>query len=180
VDSKITWRRSGARRLQSCKIFDLDEVRFEPPEGGEARPFYVLEVPDWINVIAITDEGKLPLVKQYRFGIEVNTVEIPGGMCDSGEEPLVAAMRELREETGYEAARWSELGWVYPNPPVQTNRCYTVLAEGARRVGEPQLDPNERIEQLLWPMEEVQSALADGRINHALVLAAFQLYRSRS
>ena len=174
----VQWRRHSARRLQRCKVFDLDEVRFVPPEGGDPRPFYVLDVPDWINVIALTDDGEVPLVKQYRFGVEEPTIEIPGGMCDPGESPLLAAQRELREETGFAAERWTDLGWVYPNPPIQTNRCYTFLAEGARRVGEPQPDPNERFEQLLWPLTEVQQALGDGRINHALVLAAFQLYRA--
>lgn len=174
------WRRSSARRVQRCRVFDLDEVSFVPPEGGEARPFYVLDLPDWINVIAVTADGLVPMVRQYRFGIEDLTLEIPGGMCDRGERPLEAARRELREETGYASDDWVELGWVHPNPPIQNNRCHTFLARDARRVGEPQLDENERIEQVAVPLVSVAEKIATGEITHALVIAAFQLYGSRS
>ena len=175
------WRRTDAERVQRCGIFSLDRVRFEPPEGGEARPFWVLDLPEWINVIALTADDHVPMVRQYRFGIESLTLEIPGGMCDAEEDPLIAARRELLEETGYEADEWSELGWVHPNPPLQNNRCHTFLARGARRVGEPQPDIDERIEQVLVPLSEIPQKMADGEITHALVIAAFQLYeRDRS
>ena len=165
--------------MQRCGIFSLDRVNFEPPEGGQARPFYVLDMPEWINVIALTDDERIPMVRQYRFGIETLTLEIPGGMCDPGEEPLVAARRELREETGFEADEWSPLGWVHPNPPIQNNRCHTFLARGARRVGEPRPDDNERIEQVMLPLAEIPKRIASGEITHALVIAAFQLYERR-
>jgi 8-oxo-dGTP pyrophosphatase MutT (NUDIX family) len=165
--------------MQRCGIFSLDRVNFEPPEGGQARPFYVLDMPEWINVIALTDDERIPMVRQYRFGIETLTLEIPGGMCDPGEEPLVAARRELREETGFEADEWSPLGWVHPNPPIQNNRCHTFLARGARRVGEPRPDDNERIEQVMLPLAEIPERIASGEITHALVIAAFQLYERR-
>ena len=171
------WRRSDARRIQRCGIFSLDRVSFTPPEGGEARPFYVLDLPDWINVIALTDAGLVPMVRQYRFGIEALTLEIPGGMCDKNEAPLDAAKRELKEETGYESDDWTALGWVHPNPPLQNNRCHTFLARASKKTTEPQLDPNERIEQALVPFDEIAQRMMDGEITHALVIAAFQLYR---
>lgn len=171
-----TWRRIDSRRIQHCRVFDLDEVRFTPPEGGDPRGFYVLDLPEWINVIALTADGQVPMVRQYRFGIEQLTLEIPGGMCDPDEEPLTAARRELKEETGYEADEWIELGWVHPNPPLQNNRCYTFLARGARKTAEPQPDPNERFEQLLVPFDDVTRRMREGEITHALVITAFQLY----
>jgi len=175
-----TWRRSDAQRIQRCGIFSLDRVSFTPPEGGAARPFYVLDLPDWINVIALTEDGRIPMVRQYRFGIEALTLEIPGGMCDANEAPLDAAKRELKEETGYESDDWTALGWVHPNPPLQNNRCHTFLARGARKTTEPQLDPNERIEQALVPLDEIAQKMTDGEITHALVIVAFQLYRRSS
>ena len=175
-----SWHRNDARRIQRCGIFSLDRVTFTPPEGGDARPFYVLDLPDWINVIALTDDGRVPLVRQYRFGIEELTLEIPGGMCNGDEDPLDAAKRELREETGYESDDWTALGWVHPNPPLQNNRCHTFLARSARKTSEPQLDPNERIEQALVPLAELPKRIEDGEITHALVLAAFQLYERRA
>jgi ADP-ribose pyrophosphatase len=171
------WRRTDARRIQRCGIFSLDRVSFTPPEGGEARPFYVLDLPDWINVIALNDAGLVPMVRQYRFGIEALTLEIPGGMCDENEAPLDAAKRELKEETGYESDDWTALGWVHPNPPLQNNRCHTFLARASKKTTEPQLDPNERIEQVLEPIDENAQRMMDGEITHALVIAAFQLYR---
>ena len=170
------WRRRDAERIQRCGIFSLDRVSFEPPEGGEPRPFHVLDMPEWINVIAVTDELQVPMVRQYRFGTENLTLEIPGGMCDPGEAPLAAARRELKEETGYESDAWSPLGWVYPNPSIQNNRCHTFLAGGARKTAEPDLDPNERIEQVLVPLDEIAPRIAAGEISHALVIAAFRFY----
>ncbi|MDH3626029.1 MAG: NUDIX hydrolase [Acidobacteriota bacterium] len=171
------WRRLEARRVEACKIFDLDHVRFERPEGVGSEWFYVVESIDWINVIAIDDDHRVLMVRQYRFGIEDFTLEIPGGMCDPGEQPLESARRELREETGFEADRWDDLGWVHPNPPIQNNRCFTFLARGLRRVGDPRPDPNEAFEQMVVPLADVSRLILERRITHALVLAAFHRYQ---
>jgi ADP-ribose pyrophosphatase len=150
-------------------------VRFEPPDDGPARPFYVIEAPHWINVIPLTAEGSVLMVRQFRFGIEDLTLEIPGGMCDGDEAPIVAARRELREETGYDSDDLIELGWVHPNPPVQNNRCYTYLARNPYRVGDPEPDRDERFEQVRVALDDVPRLIADRTITHALVLAAFHL-----
>ena len=85
----------------------------------------------------------------------------------------------LIEAAGYAAEEWTALGWVHPNPPLQNNRCHTFLARGAQRVGEPQPDPNERIEQALVPLSEIPQRIAEREITHALVITAFQLYGQR-
>ena len=103
------WRRKASRRVERCGIFDLDRVEFQPPEGGPAHPFYVIECPDWINVIPLTDRGEVLLVRQFRFGIQDFTLEIPGGMCDPGETPVESARRELREEVERETGIPAEL-----------------------------------------------------------------------
>lgn len=167
------WRRVGATRLERCRVFDLDRVRFEPEDGGREREFYVVDAPDWINVVPLTDDGRVVFVRQFRFGVDAFTFEIPGGMCDPGEEPRAAASRELLEETGYEAGELVDLGWVHPNPAVQTNRCHTFLARGARRVASPTPDPDESLEVVTVPLDEVASLVRDGTITHALVVAAF-------
>ena len=169
------WRRIGSRRVKRCGIFDLDQVRFEPPDGGSPRPFYVIAAPDWINVIPLTADRRVLMVRQYRFGIAGFTLEIPGGMCDAGESPIEAARRELREETGHDADELVELGWVHPNPPLQNNRCYTYLARHPRRVADPDPDRDERLEQLSVPLDEIPRLIAERAITHALVLTAFHL-----
>ena len=172
------WRRLGSERLQRCTVFDLDRVRFEPPEGP-AREFWVVEAPDWINVVPLTDDRRVVMVRQYRFGIDGFTLEIPGGMCDGGEPPLEAALRELKEETGYEVRETVSLGWVHPNPAVQTNRCHTFLALGAHPAGPPQPDEDESFEVSAVPLDDIPGLIRDGTITHALVIAAFHLLSLR-
>jgi ADP-ribose pyrophosphatase len=171
-----SWRRTDTDRVHGCRIFDLDRIRFEPPEGGDGRWYYVIDAPDWINVIPITDENEVLMVRQFRFGIARQTLEIPGGMCDGDEAPAVAAGRELLEETGYRAATIEEIGWVHPNPPIQNNRCYTYLARDLEFDGGSEADPDEQIEVVKVPLPDVPRMLVDGTITHALVLAAFQMF----
>ena len=169
------WRRVASERLQRSPVFDLDRVRFEPGDGSPPREFWVVEAPDWINVVPLTDDRRVVLVRQYRFGVEGFTLEIPGGMCDVLEPPARAAARELREETGYEAREIVPLGWVHPNPAIQTNRCHSFLAIGARSTTEPEPDADEAFEVSTVPLDEIPRLIRDGTITHSLVVAAFYL-----
>jgi len=173
------WRRAETDRLHACRVFDLDRIRFEPPEGGDGRWYYVIDAPHWVNVIPVTDDGDVLMVRQFRFGIAQPTLEIPGGMCDGDEAPAVAAARELLEETGYRAGTIQEIGWVHPNPPIQNNRCYTYLARDLEFDGSANPDSDERIEVVKVPLDQVPPMLVDGTITHALVLAAFQMFEVR-
>lgn len=174
------WRRLRSRRLQECRVFDLDRVSFRAPEGEDVKDFYVVSSPSWINVIPLLDDDRVVLIRQYRFGIEGFTLEIPGGMCEGSEDPKIAAERELREESGYDAREILPLGWVHPNPAIQHNRCYTFLARGLERAGPPSPDPDEAFEVEQVPLAEIPAMIADGRITHALVIAAFHLYGIRN
>ena len=173
------WRRLGSERLHRCRVFDLDRIRFAPPDGRAPRDFFVVEAPDWINVIPLTDDRRVVLVRQFRFGIEGFTLEIPGGMCDSGEDPAEAARRELREETGYEAREIVPLGWVHTNPAVQTNRCHSFLALGVARTGPAEPDPDEELEVTTAPLSAIPDLVTSGAITHSLVIAAFHLLSVR-
>jgi len=156
-------------------VFDVDRVRFAPPRGGPPREFYTIEAPDWVNVIPLTEAGEVLLLRQYRFGIGACTLEIPGGMCDPGETAAEAAARELVEETGHRAGELIDLGWVYPNPALQTNRCHSFLARGLVAIGPPRPDPDEEFELRREPLARVGALIAGGEITHALVVAAFHL-----
>lgn len=174
------WRRIESRRAQRCRVFDLDEVRFEPPDQRPAAWFYIIDAPPWINVIPLTDDDRVLLIRQYRFGTEEITLEIPGGMCDGDEPPVEAARRELREETGHDARELIELGWVHPNPAIQNNRCYTYLARGLSKVGSPEPDAHEAFELVTVPLARIPELITGGEITHALVIAAFHLLDQRN
>jgi len=134
--------------------------------------FSILEAPDWINVISLTDDDEIVLVEQYRYGTEVPTLELPGGACDPGETPLITSKRELLEETGFTANEWIDLGFVSSNPAMMTNHTHTFLAKGCTKTHEQKLDGNERINVHVIPMDEFLGLVKSGDIDHSLVVAA--------
>ncbi len=171
------WPLSGRETLADYRVFRVRRDRAVSPVTGDAHDFFVLEGADWVNVVALTGDGGMLFVRQYRHGTGSETLEIPGGCVDPGDaSPLVAARRELREETGYVSDDWSPLGDVHPNPAILSNRCFTFLARGAVRAGEPAPDGNEDLRVDVIPRAEVDGLVRSGRITHALVLAALHLF----
>jgi ADP-ribose pyrophosphatase len=171
------WRPLDEAQIMQCPVFSVRRHRMrEDPVPDEPHQkegdFYVIDAPDWVNVVAFTPEDELILIEQWRHGVAHTTMEIPGGMIDAGEAPEVAAARELAEETGYRAQSWQALGVVEPNPAIQANRCHTYLALDCELSGGPTWDHNERIEVLRVPYAEVPDIVAAGKVSHALVVAA--------
>jgi 8-oxo-dGTP pyrophosphatase MutT (NUDIX family) len=155
------------------KIFRLRVDTAKSPRTEGVHEFYILESPDWVNVIPITREGLVVLVRQFRHGTKEVTLEIPGGLVEPGDSPEDAARRELLEETGYSAPHFLYLGAVAPNPAFLNNRCHTFLAKDATRIQMQSQDEKEDIEVLTCPLEEVKELIRKGEITHSLVIAAF-------
>jgi ADP-ribose pyrophosphatase len=166
------WPRLRKGEELDLTILRIREDTFADPRDASPHPRVVLTAPDWVNVVALTDEGEAVLVRQFRFGVEANSLEVPGGMVDAGEEPAAAAARELLEETGFRARELVFLGAVHPNPAVQTNRCHSYLALGAERAGPATQEPGEDIEVVLVPASALQRLVREGAITHALVVTA--------
>lgn len=162
----------GSRELLRTPIFRLREDQATHPVTARLGTYYVLECPDWVNVIPLTEKDEVVLVRQWRHGIRKPELEIPAGLMEAGEEPVVTAARELREETGYVAGSAKLLGWVHPNSAFQDNRCWSVLAEGCRLEAERHLDPGEDIEVVLVPRAKLPELLRSGELRSAMGLCA--------
>lgn len=173
----LPWTEGPEREIASTRIFSVTMARCtsttRPELSFEAAR---LRCPDWVNVIALTEDRRMVLIEQYRHGTAEITLEIPGGMVDPGETAEVACARELLEETGFEGEPVRVLGTVAPNPAFQANRLTIGLVLNARHVREAQGDGNEEIATRLATLDEVADLTRRGLISHALVLAAFHLF----
>lgn len=170
------WKKLGSREVARTRIFSVESVDFHHPQRAKPQDFFVINAPDWVNVLALTPDGRLVLVRQFRYGIDDFSVEIPGGVIDLGEDPVAAGVRELREETGYVGASARLLGSVRPNPAMQNNRCHLVLVEDARPAAKLDWDPDEEFEIMTRPVDEVYALAYAGGITHAMVLDALLLF----
>jgi len=166
------WIRGPERTLATTRVFEVRAVSYRHKGRTTDREFAVIVAPDWVNVLALTPDGRLVLVRQFRFGSDEFSLEIPGGVIEAGEDPVAAGLRELREETGYTGLSARLLASVRPNPAIQNNHTHFVLVEDAVRTHALELDPDEEIETSTAPAEEVLAWARAGRITHSLVVAA--------
>lgn len=167
------WVIGAQRELFRTHLFTLYEHQAHSVDDTEKKgKFYYFDMPKFVNVIAITREQKVVMVKQFRHGIADMSLEIPGGLVDAGEEFLHAGVRELREETGGVGSFATQIGVVDVNPAIQNNQCATILVTGVE-LHEQALDHNEEIDIVLVDVDDIPKMVANGTIRHSLVIAAF-------
>jgi ADP-ribose pyrophosphatase len=163
--SNLEWKQLSATYLYRDNWFTARRDRCERPDGKIIDPYYVLEYPDWVTALAITEEGKALLVRQYRHAYGQTIIETPGGCMDADDaSPEAAARRELLEETGYTFSEMHYLGFVSANPSTNTNIMHMFLATGGKHSAEQALDENEEIEVLHYTIPELKALLAENKI----------------
>jgi ADP-ribose diphosphatase len=139
--------------------------------NGNLLDATIFEFGTWANIVALTKNREVVLVKQYRHGVCESLLEFPGGVVEEGEDPLEGARRELLEETGYTASQWIQIGQIYPNPALQTNALHCFLAVDVEHVSAQNLDAGEDIEVHLMPFDELVEMAKRREFQHALMVA---------
>ncbi|EQA47263.1 NUDIX domain protein [Leptospira broomii serovar Hurstbridge str. 5399] len=174
-DSNL-WKRGAKKLLFHTPIFDLVACHTESPDGNVSRDFFHLISKDWVNIIALTEEGKILLINQYRHGLDRYSLEIPGGIAEK-KTLLESAQAELREETGYISEDWEYLGKVSGNPAVFDNWCHTYIARNVHphEAGQD-LDESEQIDFYEYPLEGVPSLVEQNILHHGMMVAALGMF----
>ncbi|MBO5002399.1 MAG: NUDIX hydrolase [Prevotella sp.] len=172
----MTWKTLESEYIIKRPWLTARRDKVQLPTGAVHDEYYVLEYPDWVNVIAITDDGRFVFVRQYRHGLGETSYEICAGVMEPGEAPLDAMKRELEEETGYTGGEWRLLMQLTSNASTCTNMSYCFVAEGVTQTAMQHLDDTEDIEVHLFTEQEVRQMLADGVIKQSLMAAPLWRY----
>lgn len=174
------WQVLEETLYEKFKIFSIKKSKRVNPRTSSTFDFFLIDALDWVNVIAITEQDELVLVEQYRHGSEEWLLEFPGGVVEADEpDPTLSGARELREETGYEAAEVSLIGSIRPNPAMLSNKLHVCIARNVRLSGSQLLDSGEDIRVVLKPLSELKNLIASGELRHAHVIAAVALAEAK-
>ena len=174
------WTLLESRYVLKDKWISVRADKCRMPGGRIVEPFYVLEYPNWVHVVALTKNREVVLVRQYRHGIQETVLEVPSGCIEKTDvSPLEAAKRELLEETGYTGVHFIGTGRLSPNPANHTNMCFCFLATDVELAASQQLDVNEQIVVELTPLDKVIELLGNGGFLQALHIGALFFALSR-
>lgn len=165
-----------SRTLEENWLFRLRRERFRSRRTGLAHDFYIMDLADAVNVIALTRDRQVVLVRQFRAGSNSDSLEPPGGLLEPGEDPREAGARELLEETGYAGDPAVVLGAAWSNPSILGSRITTILIENAERVASPKLDHGEEVSVELYPADAIPAMIRSGAIDHALAVGGLLLW----
>lgn len=169
------WKLIKSTQIFSTQPFNVLEKEYKHPKSKRRVIANVIDVPNWVNIIGVDEEGKILLIKQFRFGNDKVELEIPGGCMEANETPEEAARREMKEETGYSLISLDLIGSVDGNPAIMNNKCYTFLGKLGEK-GDSEFDPNEIIEMEFASEPQVKNFLSKGIIRNTYVVVAFLWY----
>jgi 8-oxo-dGTP pyrophosphatase MutT (NUDIX family) len=170
------WSVAASRVVLADTWMHLRADRVVTQRGVTLAPYYVLQYPDWAVVVALTDDDRLVLVRQYRHGIGEIGLELPGGVVDAEDgDPRAAAIRELAEETGFHSADVRHVSSLCANPATQTNRLHTFLAVGAVQAAAARPEASEDLVVELIPVADVLAGLRSGLVSQSMQVSAIVL-----
>ncbi len=172
IESEKAWRVLHSNITYSKKWMQVIEDECELPDGRVIAPYITIAVPNFCNMVMITDQDEVVMVKQYRHAAGIISVELPGGMIDPGEDPLTAAKREMQEETGYTSDDIELLYSVHPNPPLERNCAWFYLAKGVKCTAKTAFDAFEDLELVLMPKAVFMQKLLDHSFTHGIQAGA--------
>ena len=175
-----SWQRLSSTPCGEYAIFSVRRDRSRSPRTGAEHNFFVIEAPDWVNVVPITRDGRIVCVRQFRHRAREIALELPGGIVDAGEHAGQAALREMQEETGFTAPHAIPVGVMVPNSALHANRCHIFVAPNATAGGVQRLDSAEDIEVVFVEPDDIPGMITSGVINNGIMVAAFyyfELYR---
>ena len=175
----LRWKWLSGNIVRRDRWVDLRENTYLLPNGQEITPYYTTRNRSFSVIVARDQEGSYICVRQFRPGTETVTTEFPAGGMEDGEDPLDAAKRELLEETGYEAERWTSLGRIAPNATIANNYAYIFLAEGCRKVSGRHLDETECMETAVLSSAVMDEMIAECRVIQAVHVAAYYMAREK-
>lgn len=174
----LIWHHERTETVHETRIFDVTRQWSRSPDG-DVSDFYVLALPDWVQVVPLLPDGRFVMVEQFRHGTRRVTIEFPAGIVEPGETPVECALRELEEETGYRAGSAELVGRVDPNAAIQDNELFIVVLLDCEPDGEVDLDDRECIQPRIVDPDEVDELIECGRFRDAYGIIAWDFYRRR-
>ncbi|HLD52252.1 MAG TPA: NUDIX hydrolase [Sediminibacterium sp.] len=166
------WTVQQSTVVYAKKWMQIKEEICQLPDGQIINPYFVIEVPDFCNVVMVTAQDEIVMVEQYRHAAGIISLELPGGMIEPGEDPMLAAKREMEEETGYQSNHFELLYSIYPNPPLENNRAHFYLATQLTLTGNTSFDQYEDIKLVLVNKHDFMNKLLQNSFTHGAQVGA--------